>query len=226
MKKKELMLDFTSLLDVILIILFLVICTMNKTARADTAEIETLTAETAALSEENDRLQTEYEIALTENAELTEEKEKLESEAEGFTGHIQALENEIANLQKSTTFGKDDLMKYETLLENFSQLDIKITGKVSGVCIVEADVDGEFVGYITLYRDEIETEQEKSKVYALISKAIAQIGNKNVILAYYYENKGNMMFSKGAVERCMNDLGSGLQIFSVKLPIYTETNEN
>ena len=53
MKKREIILDFTSLLDVILILLFLILCSMNASAKKDAEQIADLTVRNEQLTEQN-----------------------------------------------------------------------------------------------------------------------------------------------------------------------------
>ena len=62
MKKREIILDFTSLLDVILILLFLILCSMNATAKKDAEEIESM--------------KTQNVLLLAQKQELSEANEK------------------------------------------------------------------------------------------------------------------------------------------------------
>ena len=69
MKKKDLVLDFTSLLDVIMIILFVVVSSMGQTALNAQAESE---KEVSDLQEEVNQLSTENNDLRNENALLSE----------------------------------------------------------------------------------------------------------------------------------------------------------
>ena len=52
MKKREIILDFTSLLDVILILLFLILCSMNASAKKDAEQIADLMVQNEQLTEQ------------------------------------------------------------------------------------------------------------------------------------------------------------------------------
>jgi len=82
MKKHEMVLDFTSLLDVILIILFLVLCTMNGKAEKDAATIDELTEQNAAYAELTQQQKDELEALTTENTDISEQLAALLKEHE------------------------------------------------------------------------------------------------------------------------------------------------
>ncbi|MBQ2985016.1 MAG: hypothetical protein IJD61_01200, partial [Clostridia bacterium] len=73
MKKKELILDFTSLLDVILILLFIVTASMSRASLSAndeiSAELEQTAAQLALLDEEREQLLFRLEILEAEDAE-------------------------------------------------------------------------------------------------------------------------------------------------------------
>ena len=85
MKKKELMLDFTSLLDVILILLFIVIANMNQASAAAgeelTAQLTDSEARIQMLEEERTQLSAQLEemrISEAENAAVIQELDQLQ----------------------------------------------------------------------------------------------------------------------------------------------------
>lgn len=82
MKKHEMVLDFTSLLDVILIILFLVLCTMNGKAEKDAATIDELTEQNKAYAELTQKQEDELNALTTENADISEQLAALQKEQE------------------------------------------------------------------------------------------------------------------------------------------------
>ena len=77
MKKHEMVLDFTSLLDVILIILFLVLCSMNGKAQKDAEKIDDLTANVESLKDENEQLTGTVKDLEKLQQELTETLEEI-----------------------------------------------------------------------------------------------------------------------------------------------------
>ncbi len=78
MKKREIILDFTSLLDVILILLFLILCSMNALAKKDAEEIESM--------------KTQNELLLTQKQELSEVAVELDSKNEQLTQQLEELQ--------------------------------------------------------------------------------------------------------------------------------------
>jgi len=118
MTKREIILDFTSLLDVIMIILFLLVCNMNDATTKGNAEIDELTGTVTILQEDLDNLKDELakaeESLAVVKAELddkTAELEKVDAERIQYKIKIEELTEEIDKL-------KEDKKVAEAKLEN------------------------------------------------------------------------------------------------------------
>lgn len=98
MKKKELILDFTSLLDVIMILLFVVISNMNQTSLAINEEAEKAVAE-----------------AQSQYADMNSRLEELQNE-------YNMLQNEYDYLKITTDYDADDTSVYEATIERMAKV--------------------------------------------------------------------------------------------------------
>ncbi len=112
MKKHEMVLDFTSLLDVILIILFLVLCTMNGKAQKDADKIDDLTAQKTAY----EQLVAEQEEKLAEleqkNTELEEQLNTATEDSASWSSKYAELENEIEYYKDMAKRSQEALKQY------------------------------------------------------------------------------------------------------------------
>ena len=82
MKKREIILDFTSLLDVILILLFLILCSMNATAKKDAEQIAELTVQNEQLTEQKQELGEAAVKLENEKGQLAEQLNTLQIQSE------------------------------------------------------------------------------------------------------------------------------------------------
>ncbi len=153
MKKKELMLDFTSLLDVILILLFIVIGNMNQSAISAeeefTAQLTQAENRIQAMDEERQQLTAQLEavhISEEKNAALSQELEQLKEE-------YAALLDEYDHLKIITDYDENDISVYEAAIE-------KIT-RVVLICEAQPDeVTGKYQVTVDIYLDEFNEGQQ------------------------------------------------------------------
>ncbi|MBR4019415.1 MAG: hypothetical protein IKK12_07685, partial [Clostridia bacterium] len=122
MKKKELMLDFTSLLDVILILLFIVIANMNQASAAVgeelTAQLTDSEARIQMLEEERTQLSAQLEemrISEAENAAVIQEFDQLQE-------RFEALQEEYDHLKITTNYDEDDISVYREAIEKTTRV--------------------------------------------------------------------------------------------------------
>ena len=122
MKKKELMLDFTSLLDVILILLFIVIANMNQASAAVgeelTAQLTDSEARIHMLEEERTQLSAQLEemrISEAENAAAIQELDQLQE-------RFEALQEEYDHLKITTNYDEDDVSVYREAIEKTTRV--------------------------------------------------------------------------------------------------------
>ena len=121
MKKKELMLDFTSLLDVILILLFIVIANMNQ-ASADagkelTAQLTQADAQVQALEAEREQLLSALEEMHIKEADNVALQQQMEDLGEEYA----ALQDEYDHLKIITNYDEDDLSVYRAAVEKITR---------------------------------------------------------------------------------------------------------
>ena len=122
MKKKELILDFTSLLDVILILLFIVTASMSRASLSAndeiSAELEQTAAQLALLDEEREQLLFRLEILEAEEAEQRAALLELQQLKESYA----ALEDEYDHLKITTGYHEDDLTLYREAIEKVTRV--------------------------------------------------------------------------------------------------------
>lgn len=141
MKKHEMVLDFTSLLDVILIILFLVLCSMNGKAQKDAKKIDDLEASTASLTSENGQLQgqiddlekqkSELEALLEEarkaSLEKGQEVDRLQAEINRLSEQTKTLADLVAQYGEIQKLRPNDAKKYELFKGNAIAVELSLS---------------------------------------------------------------------------------------------------
>lgn len=158
MKKRDLVLDFTSLLDVIMIILFVVISSMGQASfDAKEAAQAQMQENAESLQELNDSrqlladLQNEYENVVLDNQELLKQLEELSEEN---------------NLYKAKVVGKDvnEAKLYERIMKKTQKITLICTPHINSSKSAGNEVE------ITLYSDNSgsESEQEALDVVTFI----------------------------------------------------------
>ncbi len=134
MKKRNLILDFTSLLDVIMIVLFIVLCNTSKTAANAENNAEQLRKEMTALSEEEQERSAAYEgrieqlsaaLSDTERSKLWLEQSlsELQDSFDALAGEHEALLSDHAELEAEKKTLEDE---YEALCEAIQALQENI----------------------------------------------------------------------------------------------------
>lgn len=116
MKKKELILDFTSLLDVIMILLFVVISNINQVSLSanEMAEEKLLEAQSQIdeLNNERDEL-----LGKIESAEESErDYEDISIELDELKLEYEALQNEFDYLKITSNYDAEDMSVYKAAL--------------------------------------------------------------------------------------------------------------
>lgn len=162
MKKHEMVLDFTSLLDVILIILFLVLCSMNGKAQKDAKKIDDLEASTASLTSENGQLQGQIDDLEKQKSELEallEEARKASlekgQEVDRLTQENQKLEELLdtatqlaKTYEKLNGLSEADAKRFELLKYDTQAVTLRIT---------KANTIDDYHYYVTLIADGIKS---------------------------------------------------------------------
>lgn len=144
MKKRDLVLDFTSLLDVIMIILFVVISSMGQ-ASFDAKE------EAQKQLEDNAGIQQDLEIAQQSLRNLQKEYDEMDENNEELKKQIDELLKEN-NLYKTEDIDKGLL--YESLIEESKKITLVCTPYINSNKSNANEVE------ITLYSGEMGGEQE------------------------------------------------------------------
>lgn len=129
MKKRELILDFTSLLDVIMILLFVVISNMslasvnaNATAKEETAAAQEALAEEQRQAKETAEKIAELEGKLAEAEKLEQEYADLELELKVLLENHTALLEEYDYLKIITDFDASDTSAYEQVIKRMTKV--------------------------------------------------------------------------------------------------------
>lgn len=127
MKKRELILDFTSLLDVIMILLFVVIHNMNQASLSANEETERILAESRsqveALSDEKDNLLEQVEDILGREVSY----EDIGLELKSMKQNYDALENEYAYLKIISDRDADDMSIFKATIERMAKITLICT---------------------------------------------------------------------------------------------------
>ena len=117
MKKRELMLDFTSLLDVILILLFIVIANMNQASLAVgeelTAQLTQADAKVQTLEDEREEIISQLEDMRINEADNAALQQQLDQMEESYA----ALQEEYDHLKIITDYDEDDISVYQAAIE-------------------------------------------------------------------------------------------------------------
>ncbi|MGN0401406.1 MAG: hypothetical protein ACI4HQ_03980 [Acetatifactor sp.] len=122
MKKRELILDFTSLLDVIMILLFIVISNMAKASASrseDAAQsLAEAEAQLEALAEEREELLEQ----LAQEQKNGEELSKTTAELQELQLKYHELQKEYDYFKITSEFEEDDLSVYELAMERMTRV--------------------------------------------------------------------------------------------------------
>lgn len=167
MKKRELILDFTSLLDVIMILLFVVIGNMslvsvnaNAAAREETeAAKEALAAEQLQTEEAAEKI-AELEAKLAEAETLGQEYADLELELKVLLENHTALLEEYDYLKIITDFDASDTSAYEQVIKRMTKVLLLCDTGINGET-------GQPEVSVGIYRSG-GTEEEKTYVTSVV----------------------------------------------------------
>ncbi len=171
MKKRELILDFTSLLDVIMILLFVVISNMslvtlntNAEAKAEAAAaqsaLEEEQAESEAATEKVKELETKLSEMLQDAEQLQQKNADLELELKVLLENHTALLEEYDYLKIITDFDASDTSVYGQVIERMTKVLLLCeTGQNETTGLPEVRIG--------IYRSG-GTEQEKSFVTSVV----------------------------------------------------------
>ena len=153
MKKKELMLDFTSLLDVILILLFIVIANMNQASAAVgeelTAQLTDYEAQVHMMEEE----QVQLSAQLEEMQIMADDNDSLKQQLRQMEERYDELQDEYDHLKIITNYDEDDVSLYRAAIEK--------TVRVVLLCDTSLNsATGNQEVKVDIYRDDEEAGQQ------------------------------------------------------------------
>lgn len=168
-KRRNTVIDLTSLLDVILILLFLIL--MGASASVERVQ-ESAAADKAQIAQ-----------LVSDNAVLQEEKEKLQRDLDGYIyldAHARFINVFIEHLQGDArevcVESGEDIRKFTLTWQNAAVVRTALTKALSSMCEIQQTEDGEQVAYILLRYDRSRIYQAD---YALLSGVIASVKSAN-----------------------------------------------
>ena len=171
------MLDFTSLLDVILILLFIVIANMNQASLAVgeelTAQLTQADSRVQTLEDEREELISQLEemrINEADNAALQQQLEQLKEDYE-------ALLEEYDHLKITTNYDEDDLSVYQAAIEKTTRVVLMCDAELNTVTgnqevTVDIYLDGgregnqSYVSSVVLVHDFGLSGEERQRLWA------------------------------------------------------------
>ena len=122
MKKREIILDFTSLLDVILILLFLILCSMNASAKKDAEQIADLTVRNEQLTEQKQELGEAAVKLENEKGQLADQLESMQAQGKEKDKEISSLQAQNKELQQLADTAVASAQAATQLLEKLQAL--------------------------------------------------------------------------------------------------------
>ena len=243
MKKKELMLDFTSLLDVILILLFIVIANMNQASAAAgeelTARLTDSEARIQMLEEERTQLSAQLEemrISEAENAAAIQELDQLQE-------RFEALQEEYDHLKITTNYDEDDVSVYREAIEKTTRVVLMCDtahNSATGNQEVKVDIyldsgeDGKqsYVSSVVLVHDFSLLAEERERLWAdqtvdmtmALSSALREDAGRMAwfSIQYHYDDKNlansDIEIIKKAIENLEHSFG--IPCYAEEMKIY------
>ncbi|MCR5743937.1 MAG: hypothetical protein K6F92_09510 [Lachnospiraceae bacterium] len=161
MKKRELILDFTSLLDVIMIILFLVLGSVNANSLEAADEAKAANLKTQELERINSDLATELENAQKSADKLEEEIDKLKEEITLLKAQLDSSVSDAAYSELQ--------VKYDALLADYEYLKIISDASEYDSKVYEEAI--ERTGKVILYCTSVMSEEGTAVQFDLYSDA-------------------------------------------------------
>ena len=208
MKKHEVVLDFTSLLDVILIILFLVLCTMNGKAQKDSDKIDELTQAqiTMAAQIENQAGQIEeLENTNKEQAERLEEMEAVKKENDRLQAERDDAVNRLDKVIEYSGMGSTNLAIFELFKGRVTPFVLELTHQKDGVeCVLILYSSDKQVGETLVFdshknRINSNTNMICAWLSSLIASNTTRDENTQVFIVVRYKDSGfDVGLSNGA----------------------------
>ncbi len=177
-KRRNIVIDLTSLLDVILILLFLIlmgasqsVSRMQESEEASQAQIEQLTADNAVLQNEKERLQRSLDGYVY-----------LDAHARIITIYVNNLPN---GSREVTVENGEDIRKFTLTWQNAAVVRTALSRALSSMCEIQENDAGDQIVYLLLRYDRNKLYQAD---YALISDVIAGVkGTKQNVFSAEYD---------------------------------------
>lgn len=210
MKKREIILDFTSLLDVILILLFLILCSMNASAKKDAEQIADLTVQNEQLAEQKQELGEAAVKLENEKGHLTEQLETLQVQGEEKDKEISSLQAQnkelqqladtsvasakaaaqlLEQLQELSGLNAIDQKQYELFLENICRIELQCVAKLGEKkTSITVFVDDKKQETFLVGQGEMSLEQAADVLRTYLDATKAQIA----IVSMVYNGSGNI----------------------------------
>ena len=243
MKKRELMLDFTSLLDVILILIFIVIANMNQASLAVgeelTAQLTQADARVQTLEDERGQLLFQLEEMRINEADNAALQQQLEQMEESYA----ALQEEYDHLKIITDYDEDDLSVYQAAIEKTTRVVLmcdaelnNVTGNQEVTVDIYLDRGGEgnqsYVSSVVLVHDFNLSGAERQRLWAdqtvdmtmALSAALRENTGRMAWLSiqYHYDDKNvansDIEIIKKAIENLEHSFG--IPCYAEEMKIY------
>lgn len=243
MKKKELVLDFTSLLDVILILLFIVIANMNQASAAAgeelTAQLTEADARIQILEQEKTALSSQLEemnIREAKNAGVIQELEQLKEQ-------YAALQEEYDHLKITTNYDEDDVSVYQAAIEKTTRAvlicdtalnadtgnqEVKVDIYLGG----EGEAKQSYVSSVVLVHDFSLSAEERERLWAdqtvdmtmALSSALREDTGKIAwfSIQYHYDDKNFANSDIEIISKAIENLehSFGIPCYAEEMKIY------
>lgn len=237
------MLDFTSLLDVILILLFIVIANMNQASAAAGEELTAQLAEAGVriqvMEQERDQLLSQLEemrIGEAENAALRQEFEQLQEQ-------YASLQEEYDHLKITTNYDEDDVSVYQAAIEKTTRVVLicdTVLNSATGNQEVNVDIylDGEgegkqsYVSSVVLVHDFSLSAEQRERLWAdqtvdmtmALSAALREDAGKMAwfSIQYHYDDKNFANSDIEIINRAIENLehSFGIPCYAEEMKIY------
>ena len=237
------MLDFTSLLDVILILLFIVIANMNQASAAAgeelTAQLTEADARIQVMEQEREQLLSQLEemrIGEAENAALRQEFEQLREQ-------YASLQAEYDHLKITTNYDEDDVSVYRAAIEKTSHVVLicdtalnSATGNQEVNVDIYLDGEGEgkqsYVSSVVLVHDFSLSGEQRERLWAdqtvdmtmALSAALREDTGRIAwfSIQYHYDDKNFANSDIGIINRAIESLehSFGMPCYAEEMKIY------
>ncbi len=243
MKKRELILDFTSLLDVMLILLFIVIANMNQVSLAAGDELNAKLAQADVqiqqLGDERERL-----LAELEGLQINQQEyEAVVSELQQMEQSYAALQDEYDHLKITTNYDEDDISVYQAAIERITRAVLMCdtsrnpdTGNTEVKIDIYLDGEGDgrqsHMGSVVIVHDFSLSAQDRERLIADqvvdMTKALSEVlrddNNKMAwfSIQYHYDDKKFANSDLEIIYKALDNLehSFGISCYGEEMKIY------